>query len=98
MTNYTNVPGDAGLGNFTSTIGSGWENLYGDPLIIGIVGLVIVVILGYTLKLDIDTRVLNFLTMVFILMGSYLPEWVFWLTLIPLGIYGGVVFSRIIHK
>ena len=97
MTNYTNLTGNMTV-DITSQIGSGLENLFGDPLILGIVGLVIIVALGYTMRLDIDTQILSGLSMIFILMGSYLPEWIYWLTLLPIGIYAGVIFSRIIHK
>jgi len=97
MVNYTNVT-ETLLPEMEAEVGTGLEGLFGYPVIIGIVGLIIIVILGYKLDLDVDTRVLSFLTMIFILMGVYLPEWIFWITLLPIGIYAGVVFSRIIHK
>lgn len=97
MTNYTNVS-DQIIPNMTGTIGSGMENMIGDPLLIGIFGFIIIVVLGYTMRVDLDTKILSGLTMIFILAGAYLPEWFFWVTLIPIGIYGGIVFSRLIHK
>jgi len=97
MVNYTNL-NDPLIPQFQTDVTTGLNELFGDPLITGLFGLLVIVILGHVLDLDIDTRILSGVTMIFILMGAYLPEWIFWITLIPLGIYGGVIFSRIIHK
>lgn len=97
MTNYTNVNNT--LPGIETTIGTGFNNLFGEPAIIGLIGLIVIVILGYTLHLDLDTQILSGITMVFILLETVnIPEWVFFLTLVPIGIYAGVIFSRIIHK
>jgi uncharacterized membrane protein len=96
-TNFTNVNNNI-LPTVETGISSGLYSIFGSPVIIGVIGLFIIVALGYTLKTDLDTLILAFLTMIFIEIGVYLPEYVLWLIFISLGVYAGVVFSRTIHK
>lgn len=96
--NYTNLQDNMTQG-FESTIGSGLTSMAGDQIILGFLGLILMIIFGFVAKADTEVIVLSVITMLFILIKS-LPfyEWVFWLILIPVGIYGGVIFIRIFHK
>ena len=97
MVNYTNV-NDNMIQNISGELGGGFNTLLGNEFVVGIFAFIIMIILGYTMKLDTNTLIVSSSTMLFILVGTYLPEWFLWLTMIFLGIYGGVIFSRIIHK
>jgi len=97
MANYTNLTSPL-IPEIENVIGTGFGELFGDPMILGILGLFVILGIGFTLKVEIDTLVLSGITMLFIIAGVLLPEWLFWLTLLPIGIYAGIIFSRITHK
>jgi len=97
MANYTRL-NESMIPQIEGEIGTGINNLFGDPLLISVFGLFLIVALGFTLQIDIDTHILAGLGMILTLFETVLPAWIFWLALLPLGIYAGVVFSRLIHK
>lgn len=99
MANYTNVT-DTLLPEIQTDIGAGLVDVFGSSLLLGVVGLIVIGALGYKMNLDVDTQVLSFVTMIFILLDNVLltAEWLFWVMMLPLGVYAGVIFSRIIKK
>jgi hypothetical protein len=97
MTNYTNLTGSL-LGEIETQTTTGLGELTGDPFIAGILIIIVVVVLGYKLNINFNVQVLSGVTTLFIIGGTLLPDWIYWITLVPIGIYGGIIFSRIVHK
>ena len=96
MVNYTHVGNLSG--GMEQTIGDGLSSFFGDPLFAGVIGILFLVLWGYAMKADTELIVLGMGTLIFSIIRIILPEWAFWILIIAVGIYGGVTFSRTIHK
>jgi hypothetical protein len=89
LTNFTDVIGNGTSFNGTDTPVAGIVGTFGSPEILGIVGILIILIIGIKMKASPDLIIISVITMLEILSGVFLPEWIFWLFILG----GGVIFG-----
>ncbi len=87
--NFTNVITNGTGFNGTAPPVTGLGGTFGSPEILGIVGILIMIIIGMKMKVSIDLIVMSVLTMISILAGAFLPDWIFWIFIL----FGGGIFG-----
>lgn len=80
----TNFITNGGTINGTATPVTGVVGTFGDPIILGLAGVIIMIIIGAKFKVSPDLLVLSIVTMLSIVTNSLigsalLPEWIYWL-------------------
>jgi hypothetical protein len=80
--------------NGTAPPVAGLSGTFGSPEILGIAGILIIIIIGWKMKVSPDLLIVSTLTMLAIVTNSavgsaLLPEWTYWLFILG----GGVIFA-----
>lgn len=76
----------------------GLVGIFGNPVFLGIFGLLFIIGLCFALRFSIDLMIMGVIVMVLILSYTVLPEWIFWLVIIGAAILLGFMFKRLLGR
>lgn len=84
LLNMTNIITNGGSFNGTSSPVAGVAGTFGDPLILGIAGILIMLIIGWKMKVTPDLMIVSTVSMLAVVSdasfsANLLPQWIFWL-------------------
>ncbi|MEM3063162.1 MAG: hypothetical protein QW303_06445 [Nitrososphaerota archaeon] len=104
LTSFINVTTMGTSFNGTASPVGGITGSFGNPIILGIAGILIMLIIGVKMRVSFDLIALSCLTMIAILgspttVGSgILPDWIFWLFILGGGIILGLGLNKVIKN